>query len=385
MSEKNNYAESLKKMIPEISPENLKLDSNSILLDCREQEEVEMGIIHSAHWIPKGQVDLVFEEKFPNKNSPIVVYCASGFRSLFVAKYLMDLGFIDVSSLKGGIQGWKNSGFEIESFEKVTTLNKKRYLSQLRVPEIGEKGQKQIQQGRVLIVGAGGLGSPVALYLGAAGVGTIGIVDADVVDESNLQRQLLHNTDRIGLKKVDSAFLTLKNLNPLLNVKTYSQRLSAENIDQIIAEYDVVVDGCDNFNTRYLINLACIKNKKINVHGSVLRFHGQVAVFGIESTACYSCVFAEPPSSDLEIDCAQGGVIGATAGVVGSLMSIEVLKIILNVGTLAANRLIVYDGLRCEFDELKIAKSDDCPVCSVDKSLLNYQNLENYLKQCKIN
>ena len=384
MSEIQNRIAKLKLEIKQAAIEEVLLQKFDLLLDCREQEEIELGLIPNAVWIPKGRVDLSIEEKYPDKSKNIIVYCGSGYRSVLVAKSLLDLGYKNVSSLAGGIQNWKNLGHPIFSFKNTTQLNKKRYLSQLRVPEIGEAGQLKIQSARVLVIGAGGLGSPVALYLAAAGVGKLGIIDSDIVDESNLQRQVLHTTDRIGLKKVDSAFLTLKSINPQIEIVPYAQRIDAHNIDQIFEGFDIIVDGTDNFETRYLVNLACLKNSKVNVHGSVLRFQGHVTVFGIESGPCYSCIFPEPPVAELQVDCAQGGVLGAVVGVIGTIMAVEVVKIILGVGDLLNGRLLAFDGLHGEFDNLHVKKNPSCPTCSTRTANLNYDAQPKIMMNCKL-
>jgi molybdopterin/thiamine biosynthesis adenylyltransferase/rhodanese-related sulfurtransferase len=384
MSEIQNKVEFLRTSIRQVEPGDLDSICPDLLLDCREKEEVESGLIPSAIWIPKGQVDLKIEERFSDKNQAIVVYCAAGTRSLLVSDTLMGLGYKNVQSLRGGIQAWKSEGRPLQDFGHDFALNKNRYLSQLRVPEIGEAGQIALAKARVLIVGAGGLGSPLAYYLTAAGVGEIGIIDPDVVDESNLQRQILHTTDRIGLKKVDSAFITLRALNPEVKVTTHANRLDAENVDDLLSSYDLIMDSCDNFDTRYLINMASVKHGKPSVHGSVLRFQGQVSVFDGRQGPCYSCMYPSPPTPDLEIDCASGGVLGAVVGVVGTLMAVETIKLILHKGRSLSGRLLSFDGLESEFEVLRIKRNPSCRVCAQETVNLSYAELKSYLKTCRL-
>jgi molybdopterin/thiamine biosynthesis adenylyltransferase len=294
----------------------------------------------------------------------VVLYCAVGGRSALAAQTLQQMGYTAVSSLAGGFNRWKNEGLPWRPPESLSPEQRGRYSRHILLPEVGEEGQVKLLESRVLVVGAGGLGSPAALYLAAAGVGTIGIVDFDVVDASNLQRQILHNVDRLGQPKVDSARETLAALNPDVKVVTYNLRLSADNVLDIFAEYDVIVDGGDNFPTRYLINDAALHLKRPVVHGSVFRFEGQVTVFDPYVGPCYRCQFPEPPPPELAPSCAEAGVLGVLTGIIGSIQAIETVKILLDIGDGLAGRLLTYDGLSQEFRTLRVGRDPQCPACA---------------------
>ena len=370
----------LRGKIPSINaPELFRLKNNFTILDCREQEEVELGIIPDSIWIPKAKVDLMVEKQLLDKTKPIVVYCASGVRSLLVAKTLLELGYLDVQNLDSGIEAWKSSGLKI-SQRTINKINRRRYKAQLTLPEVGEDGQMKISQAKVLLVGCGGLGSPTAFYLAAAGVGTLGLADDDLIDESNLQRQILHSTQRIGMAKVESAFMVLKDLNPLVNIVPHKLRVSSENIDQLLCQYDIIIDGCDNFETRYLVNQACLKNRKVNIHGSVFAFQGQVSVFCTPDGPCYECLFPEPPGKDVAPNCAEGGVLGAVVGVTGSLVAVETIKWIL--GLKSAPMMHCYDGLHASFESLKIKKEPSCKSCSISPEQIIYNS--DFITECKV-
>ena len=313
--------------------------------------------------VARGQLEFSVEGQLTNKNAPIAVYCAGGVRSAFAAKTLQDLGYSDVVSVIGGFNRWKDDGLVWKTPRTMNSDQRNRYQRHLLLPEVGEKGQQKLFDAKVLMLGAGGLGSPAALYLAAAGVGTIGIIDMDVVDASNIQRQILHNHDRVGMRKVDSARMTLEALNPDLVVKTYDTRLNAENILDIIDGYDVIVDGTDNFPTRYLVNDAALLKKIPVVHGSIFRFEGQATIFAPYVGPCYRCMIPEPPPAELAPSCAEAGVLGVLPGIIGSIQAIETIKLILDLGEPLIGRLLSYDSLDQSFRTFKVRRDPQCPAC----------------------
>lgn len=333
------------------------------LIDVREKTEWNEGYIPGAVHVPRGFLELQIEDKVPDKTKKVILYCAGGTRSLMAGKTLQQMGYQDVVSMAGGFGQWKGSGF---SFIQPRTLNEgqsKRYSRHLLIPEVGEQGQLKLLDSKVLFIGAGGLGSPAALYLAAAGVGTLGIIDADIVDDSNLQRQIIHNTERIGQYKADSARLTLTALNPDVNIKTYIERLDETNVQQLVDEYDVIVDGTDNFPTRYLLNDAAVIANKPVVHGSVFRFEGQVTVLKPYDGPCYRCLYPEPPPPALAPSCAEAGVLGVLPGIIGLLQATETIKLLLGIGEPLVGRLLTYDALAGEFNELRLFRDPHCEAC----------------------
>jgi len=336
---------------------------DAIAVDVREADEVEQGAIPGALHIPRGFLESRIEESVPDKDRPVVVYCAGGARSAFAAQTLELLGYRNVVSLAGGFAGWKAAGLPWAVPQTFTPEQRRRYSRHFLLPEVGEAGQRKLLDARVLLVGAGGLGAPAALYLAAAGVGTLGIVDDDVVDASNLQRQVLHTTDRIGQPKVESAMQTITALNPDVNVVLHQTRLTKENVLDLVSQYDIVLDGSDNFSTRYLINDACVLLGKPNVHGSIFRFEGQASTFVAGEGPCYRCLFPEPPPPELAPNCAEAGVLGVLPGVIGMIQTTEVIKLILGIGEPLIGRLLTYDALSATFRELKLARDPDCPMC----------------------
>ena len=350
--------------ITEIEPQEVakRLDYYT-LLDVREPEEYEQGAVPGAVHVARGQLEFSVEGQLTNKNTPIAVYCAGGVRSAFAAKTLQDLGYSDVVSVIGGFNKWKDDGLVWKTPRTMNSDQRNRYQRHLLLPEVGEKGQQKLFDAKVLMLGAGGLGSPAALYLAAAGVGTIGIIDMDVVDASNIQRQVLHNHDRVGMRKVDSARMTLEALNPDLVVTTYDTRLNAENILDIIDGYDVIVDGTDNFPTRYLVNDAALLKKIPVVHGSIFRFEGQATIFAPYVGPCYRCMIPEPPPAELAPSCAEAGVLGVLPGIIGSIQAIETIKLILDLGEPLIGRLLSYDSLDQSFRTFKVRRDPQCPAC----------------------
>src|SRR3954467_4122043 len=335
----------------------------TVVLDVREPDEYEQGALPGAIHIPRGQLESSVENRIPNRDAKVLVYCAGGTRSAFAAETLGRLGYTDVVSMDGGFNKWKNEGREWRAPRALSGDQRNRYARHLLLPEVGEEGQLKLLDSKVLLIGAGGLGSPAALYLAAAGVGTLGIIDMDVVDASNLQRQILHNMDRIGERKVDSAKKTLTAINPDVNVVTYDVRLGADNILAIIDGYDVIVDGTDNFPTRYLVNDASLLKRIPVVHGSIFRFEGQATVFNPYVGPCYRCMTPEPPPAELAPSCAEAGVLGVLPGIIGSIQALEAIKVILDLGDTLRGRLLAYDALEESFRTFKVNRDPECPAC----------------------
>lgn len=358
-----------KSAVREIDPAQAERElsaDNAVALDVREADEYEQGALPGAVHIPRGMLEISVEGRLPDKSSHLVVYCAGGTRSAFAAKTLQELGYTDVASVVGGFNRWKDEGRSWSTPQALTAEQRNRYQRHVLLPEIGETGQLKLLDSKVLLLGAGGLGSPAALYLAAAGVGTLGIIDMDVVDASNLQRQILHNIDRIGDRKVDSAKKTLTLMNPDVNVVTYDVRLGADNILDIIDGYDVIVDGTDNFPTRYLVNDASLRKRIPVVHGSIFRFEGQVTVFNPYEGPCYRCMIPEPPPAELAPSCSEAGVLGVLCGIIGSLQAIEAVKILLGLGDTLQGRLLAYDALEQSFRTFKVHRDPKCPTCGPD-------------------
>ena len=319
------------------------------VLDVREPDEHAEGALIGALHIPRGHLEAQVEGRLTDKNAPVIVYCAGGVRSAFAAKTLGELGYTNVLSMAGGFGKWKDEGRLWKAPASLTPEQSNRYKRHLLLPEVGVEGQAKLLGSKVLLLGAGGLGSPAALYLAAAGVGTIGIVDMDEVDASNLQRQILHNIDRVGDRKVDSAKKTLTALNPDVNVVCYDTRLSAENIIDIITGYDVIVDGADNFPSRYLLNDASVKLGIPVVHGSIFRFEGMVSVFHPKLGPTYRDMVPEPPPAELAPSCAEAGVLGVLPGIVGSIQALEAIKVLLGLGEPLIGRILAVDTTEMSF------------------------------------
>lgn len=350
-----------------------------VLVDVREKDETRQGHIPGATFLPRGFLEMQAEQRLPDKNAKIVLYCAGGIRSAFAAKALMELGYTDVESANPGFGRWKDLGFPVDIPAQLTPAQLDRYSRHILLPEVGDKGQEKLLNARVLLLGAGGLGSPAALYLAAAGVGTLGIIDGDTVDASNLQRQILHGTDRVGTYKVDSAVKTLTNLNPDVRVIPFKERLTSENVDRVFDQrWDVIVDGLDNFATRYLVNDASVWKKIPVVHGSIFRFDGQVTTFWPEKGPCYRCLYPEPPPPHLAPSCAEAGVLGVLPGMIGTVQATEAVKIILGVGEPLVGRLLSYDSLRMQFRTLKLRRDPGCPVCGDNPSIHTYIDYEQF-------
>jgi molybdopterin/thiamine biosynthesis adenylyltransferase/rhodanese-related sulfurtransferase len=354
----------VKREIVEIDPAGADaLLGKALFLDVRESDEYAQGAVPGAVHLPRGMMELQIEGRVPDKDRKIVVYCAGGTRSALAAQALGQLGYSEVASMSGGFNKWKDEGRDWIVPRTLNSDQRNRYQRHLLLPEVGEAGQQRLLESKVLLLGAGGLGSPAALYLAAAGVGTIGIVDMDVVDSSNLQRQILHNLDRLGERKVDSAKKTITDMNPDVDVVTYDVRLGPENVLDIINSYDVIVDGTDNFPTRYLVNDAALLKKIPVVHGSIFRFEGQATVFYPYQGPCYRCLVPEPPPAELAPSCAEAGVLGVLPGIIGSIQAVEAIKLLLDLGEPLVGRLLAYDALEQSFRTFKIRRDPECPAC----------------------
>src|ERR1041385_2146384 len=357
-----------RKEVPEVSAQQvselLKNNGKSpVVIDVRESDEWRQGHLEGGLPLPRGFLEIKVESAIPDKNSPVIAYCAGGVRSLLAAKVMKEMGYNNVSSMSGGYAAWKNAGFNWVQDFQYTPEQLVRYSRHFLLPEVGEEGQAKLLQAKVFMVGAGGLGSPSAYYLAAAGVGTIGIIDNDVVDISNLQRQILHTNERVGTSKVESAKKTLEALNPDVKVIPYQAKLTSENIMDIIRDYDMVVDGCDNFPTRYLVNDACVLTGKPNVHGSIFQFDGQATVFYPGKGPCYRCLYPEPPPADMAPSCAEAGVLGVLPGLIGTIQALETIKLILGKGETLVGKLLCFNTLTNEINTLKLQRDPGCPMC----------------------
>jgi len=352
-----------------------------VLVDVREKLEWNEGHIPGSIHVPRGYLELQVEEAVPDKDKTLVLYCAGGVRSLMAGATLQQMGYKNVISMAGGFGAWKGNGYPFVQPRTMSEAQAKRYSRHLLVPEVGEEGQFKLLDSRVLLIGAGGLGSPAAYYLAAAGVGTMGIIDADVVDDSNLQRQILHNTQRIGQYKAESARETIEALNPDVKVITHIERLDESNVARIIADYDVILDGTDNFPTRYLLNDAALIANKPVVHGSVFRFEGQLTVFKPYEGPCYRCLYPEPPPMALAPSCAEAGVLGVLPGIIGILQATETIKLLLGIGDPLVGRMMTYDALAGEFNELRLFRDPKCAACGENG---HPENLPTYADVCAL-
>ena len=357
----------IKSRIDEIDPAGAReqLSNGAVAIDVREPEEWAAGHIPGAKHVPKSYLESRIEGAVPDRSQHLILYCASGNRSAWAARTLTeDLGYEHVESMTGGFTLWKDRGYDVELPRTLNAEQRERYSRHLLLPEVGIEGQQKLLDAKVLLLGAGGLGSPAALYLAAAGVGTLGIVDNDSVDVSNLQRQVIHSSDRIGVAKVDSAEQTITALNPDVKVQKYNVRLGPENIVEILDGYDIVLDGLDNFPTRYLLNDASVRLGIPVVSAAILGFEGQLSVFKPYDGPCYRCLFPVPPPAELAPSCGANGVLGVLPGTMGLLQATEVIKLILGVGDPLIGRLLMYDALAATITEVKVRRDPDCPICS---------------------
>ena len=361
------FIKQAKTRVEEIDPSDVKplLNNGVAIVDVRESDEIASGKLPGATVIPRGFLESRIEATVPDRASRIVLYCASGSRSALAANTLMrDLGYEDVVSMTGGITLWKDRGYDVEVPFAFSPEQRQRYSRHFLLPEVGQEGQQKLLEAKVLLLGAGGLGSPTALYLAAAGVGTLGIVDDDTVDVSNLQRQVIHKTSTVGVAKVDSAEAAINDLNPDVEVVKYPTRLNASNIMEIIEGYDIVVDGVDNFPTRYLLNDASVRLGIPVVSAAILGFEGQLSIFAPYDGPCYRCLFPVPPPAELAPSCGANGVLGVLPGTMGLLQATEVVKLIIGAGTPLIGRLLMYDALEATTTELKVRRDPECPICS---------------------
>jgi molybdopterin/thiamine biosynthesis adenylyltransferase/rhodanese-related sulfurtransferase len=373
----------VKHQIKEIDVQTLKrrLDAGDhvAVIDVRELDEYAQGALPGARHIPRGYLELEIETVAPDHAAPIALYCETGIRSALGARSLQEMGYTDVVSVAGGFDRWKSSGYPFEVPRIMTDEQRRRYSRHTMIPEIGERGQLRLLDAKALLIGAGGLGSPAAMYLAAAGVGTLGIVDFDVVDVSNLQRQILHQTDDVGRPKVETAAEAIAALNPDVKVVQHRLALRSDNAMDIIRGYDVVINGSDNFPTRYLVNDACAMLGIPLVDGSIYRFEGQVAVFDpARGGPCYRCVYPDPPPPGEVPSCAEGGVLGVLPGIVGSLQASEALKLILGIGEPLTGRLLLFDALEGRFRQVRVHKNPACPVCGEHPTITQLIDYEEF-------
>jgi sulfur-carrier protein adenylyltransferase/sulfurtransferase len=362
----SEFIRQIKEHVREVDPAEVSelAHEGVAIVDVRETEETATGVLPGAKHVPRGYLESRIEGVVPDRATPVVIYCASGTRSALAAHTLEELGYEDVRSMTGGITLWKDRGYKVDVPRTFTPEQRERYSRHFLLPEIGVDGQQKLLDAKVLLLGAGGLGSPTALYLAAAGVGTIGIVDDDTVDLSNLQRQVIHTTDRIGTPKVDSAEISMKAINPDVEVIKHQVRLDASNIMEIIEGYDVIVDGVDNFPTRYLLNDATVRLRIPVVSASILGFDGQLSVFKPYDGPCYRCLYPVPPPAELAPSCGANGVLGVLPGTMGLLQATEVVKLVVGTGEPLIGRLLLYEALGATFTELKVRRDPNCPVCS---------------------
>jgi sulfur-carrier protein adenylyltransferase/sulfurtransferase len=376
----HDLLDAARRAIPEVSVEAVAArrtrGDEVVLLDVREKDEVRTGYIEGAVTIPRGLLEFQAAAHLPQTDMDVVVYCASGARSLLAAQVLRAMGYTHVASMAGGITRWQEAGYPVVRDRQLSAEQLERYSRHFLLRQLGEKGQGKLLDAKVLLVGAGGLGSPVALYLAAAGVGTVGIVDADVVDRSNLQRQVLHTTDRVGMPKTASAALAIHALNPDVQVRVYPERLTVDNVMALFRDYDVIVDGSDNFPTRYLVNDAAVLVGKPVVHGSIFQFEGQVSVFTPHAGPCYRCLYPTPPPPGMVPSCSEVGVLGVLPGVIGVIQATETIKLMIGQGEPLVGRLLLYDALAMRFREIRIRRNPDCPLCGTQPTitaLLDYE------------
>jgi len=372
----------LRGQIPEIDAQGLNQELANgkapAVIDVREADEHAQGVIPSTVHIPRGYLELRIEKAVMDRETPVVLYCAGGTRSLFAVRSLRELGYSNVRSLSGGFGAWKKAGLPWEMPAALRGDQESRYSRHTMLPEVGVAGQVKLLKSKVLCIGAGGLGSPSSMYLAAAGIGTLGMIDDDVVDASNLQRQILHSTKSVGTAKVESAEATLRGLNPDVKVDKHRTRITADNAIELIGPYDVIIDGADNFATRYLVNDVALRLGKPVIHASIFRFEGQLTVFPANGSPCYRCLYPQPPPAEEAPSCAEAGVLGVLPGVMGVLQATEAIKLLLNLGDSLAGRLLVYDALKVKFRELKLRRDPKCPTCGdgIDRSkipLIDYE------------
>lgn len=365
-------------LVPEVTPEQVRSDDQRTLLDVRERSEFEEGHLRGATHLSKGFIETQIEDRIPDRSTPLTLYCAGGVRSLLAARALHELGYEDVRSMAGGFNAWKQKGYDVVVPTVLSAEQKQRYSRHLLVPEVGEEGQQKLLGASVLLIGAGGLGAPAALYLAAAGVGTIGVIDFDRVELSNLQRQIIHTVDRIGMRKTESARLAIAALNPDVRVVEHTQMLDGGNAAELFEQYDIVVNGCDNFPTRYLANDVAVFTRTPLVDGGIFRFEGQVTTVLPFASPCYRCRYPAPPPPEEAPSCAEAGVLGVLPGIVGILEATEVVKLILGIGEPLAGRLLHIDALAMRFREFRVPRDPHCPVCGENPTITEPIDYEGF-------
>jgi sulfur-carrier protein adenylyltransferase/sulfurtransferase len=379
MPSSRDLLDDARRVVPEVTPQEVARDRGArTIIDVRERSEFEEGYIPGALHLSKGFIEVQVEDRVPDKHAPITLYCAGGTRSLLAARALHELGYNDVRSMSGGFNGWKQAGFDFQVPHVLTAEQKRRYSRHLLIPEVGEEGQQKLLDAKVLLIGAGGLGSPAALYLAAAGVGTIGLVDYDIVDDSNLQRQVLHARDRIGMRKTESARIAIEALNADVTVVQHNVMLDSENARELFDRYDIIVNGCDNFPTRYLANDVAIFARKPLVDGGIFRFEGQVTTIIPFASPCYRCRYPAPPPPEEAPSCAEAGVLGVLPGIVGILQATEVVKLIIGIGEPLTGRLLHIDALDMRFREFRIPRDPNCPVCGENATITEPIDYEGF-------
>ena len=379
MPSSRDLLDDARRIIPEVTAAQVAREASSrTLIDVRERSEFEEGHIPGAFHLSKGFIEVQIEDRVPDKGTPITLYCAGGTRSLLAARALHELGYNDVRSMSGGFNGWKQAGFDFDVPRVLTADQKRRYNRHLLIPEVGEEGQAKLLDATVLLIGAGGLGSPAALYLAAAGVGTIGLVDFDIVDESNLQRQIIHTRDRVGMRKTESARIAIEALNSDVRVVQHNEMLNSDNARALFDQYDIIVNGCDNFPTRYLANDVALFARKPLVDGGIFRFEGQVTTVIPFASPCYRCRYPSPPPPEEAPSCAEAGVLGVLPGIVGILQATEVVKLIMGIGEPLTGRLLHIDALDMRFREFRVPRDPDCPVCGENPTITEPIDYENF-------
>jgi len=379
MPSSRDLLDDARRVIPEVTPAQVaRAASSRTLIDVRERSEFEEGHIPGALHLSKGFIEVQIEDRVPGKDTPITLYCAGGTRSLLAARALHELGYNDVRSMSGGFNGWKQAGFDFDVPRVLSADQKRRYNRHLLIPEVGEEGQAKLLDAKVLLIGAGGLGSPAALYLAAAGVGTIGLVDFDIVDESNLQRQIIHTRDRVGMRKTESARIAIEALNSDVRVVQHNEMLNSDNARGLFDQYDIIVNGCDNFPTRYLANDVALFARKPLVDGGIFRFEGQVTTVIPFASPCYRCRYPSPPPPEEAPSCAEAGVLGVLPGIVGILQATEVVKLIMGIGEPLTGRLLHIDALDMRFREFRVPRDPDCPVCGENPTITEPIDYENF-------
>jgi adenylyltransferase/sulfurtransferase len=368
-------------VVPEVTVDEVhgrSRDPRRVLLDVRERYEFEEGYITGATHLSKGFLETQIEDRVSDRSTPITLYCAGGVRSLLAARSLRDLGYEDVESMAGGFGAWKAKGYDFVVPRTLTPDQRLRYSRHLLIPEVGEEGQAKLLDAKVLLIGAGGLGSPAALYLAAAGVGTLGLLDFDTVDMSNLQRQIIHSQDRVGMAKTESARIAINGLNPDVRVVEHREMLTSENAVEMFKQYDVIVNGCDNFPTRYLANDAALFADRPLVDGGIFRFEGQVTTVLPFKSPCYRCRYPAPPPPEEAPSCAEAGVLGVLPGIVGVLQATEVVKLIVGAGEPLAGRLLHIDALDMRFREFRVPRDPQCPVCGESPTITEPIDYEGF-------